>query len=216
MKLVIGNKNYSSWSLRPWLLLRFHGVPFEEVRVALFREDTRENLARYTDAGKVPVLHDNDLVVWDSLAICEYVSEHYLNGKGWPAAVKARAEARSASAEMHSGFAAIRGNLPMNCKAVNRKITVDSTMQAEIKRVDQLWSTLRSHYSEQGPWLFGSFSIADCMFAPMVSRFRSYGIPVSSVSAEYMDRILTNEHINLWYRQGREETEIIDNAEVGQ
>lgn len=109
MKLVIGNKNYSSWSLRSWLLLSVHGIPFEEVRIALYTENTHSLLSAYTDAGKVPVLCDGDLVVWDSLAICEYVSEQYLGGGGWPADVRARAEARSCSAEMHSGFFGLRG-----------------------------------------------------------------------------------------------------------
>ena len=173
MKLVIGNKNYSSWSLRAWLLLAFHKVPFEEIRIPLRQESTRAAIARYTKAGKVPVLQDGELTIWDSLAICEYVSEQYLGGGGWPNTVQARAQARSCSAEMHSGFQEIRTHLPMNCRAVDRRIRLTPAIEKELARIDQIWSECRAEYATDGLWLFGVFSIAVCMFVPVGFAFHT-------------------------------------------
>lgn len=138
MRLIIGSKNYFSWSLRPWLLLSHHKLPFEEVRIALDQHDTHVQLAQYTDAGKVPVLLDGDLTVWDSLAICEYVSERYLGGSGWPADLRARAQARACCAEMHADFAEIRRQLPMNCRATGRQVRLDAALQKEIARIEHI------------------------------------------------------------------------------
>lgn len=215
MKLIIGNKNYSSWSLRAWLLIAASDLPFDEVRIALSTTNTSAEIARHTKAGKVPVLHDGDLVIWDSLAICEYISEQYLNGKGWPAEKKARAEARSCCAEMHSGFFTLRGSLPMNCRAKNRSVASTAELQKEISRIDRLWSEMRGKYGKQGPWLFGEFSIADCMFAPVVFRFATYNIEVSKSSKEYMQTVLQHPKIQLWLSQAKEEVETIESEEVG-
>ncbi len=215
MKLIIGNRNYSSWSLRPWLLLSVHGIPFEEIRIPLYRRDTEAALSMYTRAGKVPVLHDADTVVWDSLAICEYVSERYLAGGGWPADAGMRAEARSCSAEMHSGFTEIRGQLPMNCRAAGRRVPVTPELKAEIERVDAMWTGLRERFGSAGPWLFGEFSIADCMFAPVASRFSTYGIAVSRASSGYMTHVLGIREMVLWYEQAAAETETLAMSEVG-
>lgn len=215
MKLIIGNRNYSSWSLRPWLLLSVHDIPFEEIRIPLYEAGTQAALAEFTGAGKVPVFHDGDVVVWDSLAICEYISEQYLDGKGWPADVTARAEARSYSAEMHSGFFEIRARLPMNCRATGRQVEITPSLKAEIQRIDTIWSGLRSRFAERGPWLFGDFCVVDCMFAPVVSRFNTYGITVSSACSAYMAHVLESREMMLWYRQGAEEIETLDLSEVG-
>lgn len=215
LKLIIGNKNYSSWSLRAWLLLSSHRVPFEEVRVPLDQADTRRSLLHYTEAAKVPVLQDGDLTVRDSLAICEYVSEQYLQGGGWPSTVQARAEARSCSAEMHSGFPGIRGRLPMNCRATRRRIPLDTALEEEVARVDRIWSSSRETWSGGGPWLFGEFSIADCMFAPVACRFKTYGISISDTAAQYMRSILDHEAMGEWIQQARAEPETIDVEEVG-
>lgn len=215
MKLIIGNRNYSSWSLRPWLLLAAHGIPFEEIRIPLYQAGSREALSAYTDAGKVPVLHDGDTVVWDSLAICEYVSEQYLGGRGWPADAGARAEARSCSAEMHSGFFEIRAGLPMNCRAAGRRVASTPALQAEIDRVDAMWSGLRRRFADLGPWLFGEFSIADCMFAPVASRFRTYGVEVSDAGAAYKAHVLGSREMVLWYERAAAESEILETSEVG-
>ncbi len=214
MQLIIGNKNYSSWSLRPWLLLQHFGIDFEEIRIPLFTDDFESSLARYTDAGKVPVLHDGELVVWDSLAICEYISEQYLDGHGWPADKAARAEARSASAEMHSSFMQIREHMPMNCRG-QREIEFSPAMIDEIHRVDKLWQTLRAKYRDQGEWLCGEFSIADCMYAPMASRFFSYHPPLSNTSQDYVERIINHPQMQDWYRAAAAETEVISQSEVG-
>ena len=215
MKLIIGNKNYSSWSLRPWLLLSFHEVPFEEVRIPLDQEDTYTTLAQYTEAGKVPVLQDDYLTVWDSLAICEYISEQYLGGEGWPRNIRARAEARSCSAEMHSGFPEIRGQLPMNCRASGRYVPLSADLEEEVARVERIWSKYRETYSSAGPWLFGEFSIADCMFAPVAIRFETYGINLSKPAAQYMQFVLNHEKMRKWIEHARVEREIIEIAEVG-
>jgi glutathione S-transferase len=215
MKLVIGNKNYSSWSLRPWLLIAQNDLPFEEVRIPLDQPDTKETILQYSAAGKVPVLMDGDVTAWDSLAICEYVSEQHLEGRGWPADKAARAEARAISAEMHSGFPAIRGQMPMNCRATGRKVPMTPELEKEIARVDRLWSDCRARYSAGGPWLFGEFSIADCMFAPVTSRFVTYGVSLSDLARAYQRQVLNSAAMQDWIRAGREETEIVEADEAG-
>lgn len=215
MKLIIGNKNYSSWSLRPWLLLTAFEIPFEEIRIPLYQGAWREELAKYSRADKVPVLHDRDIVIWDSLAICEYISEQYLNGRGWPANAMARAEARSCCAEMHSGFFAIRANMPMNCRATGCQVTITGDMRSEIARIDQLWSELRQKYFHDGPWLFGGFSIVDCMYAPVVFRFNTYEVNVSEINRRYMQEVLAHPKSRLWLEQAHKETEVIESSEVG-
>lgn len=215
MKLIIGNKNYSSWSLRAWLLLSVNEIPFDEVRISLSRENTASEISKHTDAGKVPVLHDNGLRIWDSLAICEYISEQHLGGRGWPADAKSRAEARSYCAEMHSGFFTIREQMPMNCRASNRSVEITDDLAKEIARMDGIWSELRAKYAPNGPWLFGNFSIADCMFAPVVFRFTTYNVVVSDNSRRYMRSVLEHPKIMLWLEQAKNEIETIDYAEVG-
>ncbi len=215
MKLIIGNKNYSTWSLRPWLLLTVNNISFEEIRIALYKENTSSEIAKYSEVGKIPVLHDKSIVIWDSLAICEYISEQYLGGNGWPADSKLRAEARSCCAEMHSGFFTLREKMPMNCRAANRQVPISDDLKKEILRIDRLWSGLRAKYSNYGPWLFGTFSIADCMFAPVVFRFTTYNVTVSNQSKEYMDTVLTHPKTQLWLEQSKNEVETIGISEVG-
>jgi len=215
MKLVIGNKNYSSWSLRAWLLPAVNDIPFDEVRISLSTDSSDAEIARYSEAGRVPVLHDNGLIIWDSLAICEYISEKYLAGRGWPADQKERARARSCCAEMHSGFFTLRQALPMNCRASGRKVVVTEELQEEISRIDSIWSSLRAEYQGRGPWLYGDFSIVDCMFAPVVFRFHTYGVSVSERSGEYMAGVLANPKVQLWLRQAKEEVEVIEDEETG-
>ena len=186
MKLIIGNKNYWSWSLRAWLLLAVSDLAFDEVRISLSTPNTAAEITQYSAAGMLPVLHDNGLVVWDSLAICEYISEQYLAGRGWPAGRKDRAAARAYCAEMHSGFLALREAMPMNCRARNRKVAMTEDLQEEIARIDPIWNELRGIYGAHGPWLFGEFTIADCMFAPVVFRFLTYNADISAGSQKYM------------------------------
>lgn len=212
MELVIGNKNYSSWSLRPWLLLSHFDIPFDEIKILLFEENTHQRLAEYSPTFKVPVLIDDDLTVWDSLAICEYISEFYLDNKGWPEKAQDRAICRSYCAEMHSAFASLRGDLPMNCRATRRTHLSEGTLK-DIHRIDGMWQDALNRHD--GNWLFGEFSIADCMFAPVASRFATYGIEVSDTSQQYIDRILTLPSMQRWYEAALTEKEVIGEDEAG-
>lgn len=211
LTLVFGNKNYSTWSLRPWLLLRHFGVPFHEQRVALSTPETAAVLKPISPTSCVPVLLDGDLAVWDSLAICEYVSEQFLGGRGWPADSRARAQARSLAAEMHSGFQALRSAWPMNIR-LQRKLAPTPGVAACIKRIDAMWSDCLARHG--GPWLFGDFSIVDAMYAPVALRFHSYQ-PALSVAAErYLQSVLGHPAIQKWMEAARGETEIIEEDEI--
>ena len=197
LTLVIGNKNYSSWSLRPWLLMKHLGVSFREHMIQLSVETTRGEVAQFSPSGKVPVLHDGELCIWDSLAICEYIAE--LKGGGWPKDAKARAVARSAAAEMHSGFVNLRSQWPMNARARNRSTPMTATLAADIKRIDDLWSDMRRRFGAgKGPWLFGEFSATDAMYAPVVLRFNTYGAQLSPTAHEYMSSVLEDQYLKEW------------------
>ena len=209
LKLVIGNKNYSSWSLRAWLYLRESGVEFEEIRIPLFTEGWREELARYTPAARVPVLVDGDLSIWDSLAIFETVLETHPGAVGWPSDRAARARARSIAAEMHSGFLAIRNELPQNLRAP-RALDIASLSEGcrnDIARVDSIWSECREAHGATGPWLFGDYSIADVMYAPVALRFATYSVPVSSPAQAYIDSTRQRASIREWTSAAAAETE---------
>jgi glutathione S-transferase len=210
LELVVGNRNYSSWSLRAWLYLRESGVPFHEIRIPLYSgPDWRDRLARYTPAGRVPVVVDGDLSVWDSLAICEYVRERETGAVDWPPDVRARAHARSVAAEMHSGFLGIRAELPQNIRA-RRKIGLSDLSEgcrAEVARIDQIWRDARERYGSLGPWLFGRFSIADVMYAPVALRFVTYSIPVSSEAQHFVDQVQALDSIREWSLRSAEEPE---------
>ncbi len=212
MELVIGNKNYSSWSLRPWLLLSHFDIPFDEIKVLLFEENTHQHLAEYSPTFKVPVLIDNDITVWDSLAICEYISEAYLKGKGLPESQSDRAICRSYCAEMHSGLEFLRTAMPMNCRA-SRRVHLDDKTLKDIHRVDGMWQDALNRHD--GEWLFGEFTIADCMFAPVASRFATYQIDISDTSQQYVDRLLTLPSMRRWYESALKEKEVIGEDEAG-
>lgn len=214
MELIIGNKNYSSWSLRGWLMLSAFDIQFQETQLALFTDAFYSALEKQGGAGKVPVLVDGDITVWDSLAICEYVNETYLSGNAWPADRAARAQARSVSCEMHSGFMAVRSELPMNCRAT-RRVEMSENTSKEVSRIDQIWRDLRSCYVDQGPWLFGDFSIADVMFAPVALRFSTYGVELSEASQGYVEAVLNHPSVQLWVKDARRETALIEAEEVG-
>ncbi len=215
MKLVIGNKNYSSWSLRAWLFLSWHGLEFQEIRVPLSVPGYKARLLTFSGAGQVPVLLDDGLRVWDSLAICEYVSEQYLGDRGWPENRSQRAEARSVSAEMHAGFSSIRTQLPMNARATGRRITMSSGLEVELERIRALWNDLLSRHGSLGPWLFGTFSIADCMYAPMAFRFTTYGINLGGAAEAYRQFLLQQPLMQEWLGCARQEGEIIADEELG-
>ncbi|TQV88717.1 glutathione S-transferase family protein [Aliikangiella coralliicola] len=212
--LVIGNKNYSSWSLRPWLLLKVKDIPFEEEKIYLYRPDSKQKLKQYSPAGLVPFFQNSEVKVWDSLAICEYLAEAYPEKHCWPQELQARALARSISAEMHSGFQLIRNQLPMNCRQkMNFQVDSDE-LRMEINRVNSIWQDCRMHYQDKGDFLFGEFSIADAMFAPVVLRFNSYGIEVGSVARQYMQNILNLKAIQEWIEEGIAEKPVIEQAEI--
>lgn len=207
LKLVIGNKNYSSWSLRAWLYLTESQLAFEEIRLALFTEQWQAEIGRYTPAGKVPVLIHDGLTVWDSLAIMEYVRETFPQAVGWPSDRAARAHARAIAAEMHSGFVAIREELPQNLRVCQRRSRDDfsSTAQAEIARVETLWTEGLQRYG--GPWLCGDFSIADVMYAPVALRFVTYGITLSPLAQQFVTAVQGLSSIQAWTAAAVQEEE---------
>ena len=213
LTLVIGNKNYSSWSLRAWLFMRHAGVEFEEILIRLDTADTREHMDRYGPSGRVPVLRQGKLCVWDSLAICEYVAE--LSGRGWPRAPEVRAVARSVSAEMHSGFTTLRALWPMNARARNRRTAVTAALEADVERIDEIWNDCRARFGEGGPWLFGEYSVADAMYAPVVLRFNTYGAHISQAARWYMASVLEDAPLQEWLQAAKQEPWTIDADEVG-
>ena len=212
MELIIGNKNYSSWSLRGWLILKAFDLPFSEKKLSLFTESFYQELEHVTPVAKVPVLVDGDIKVWDSLAICEYVNEQYLEGKGWPVDPSQRAVARAVVAEMHSGFSALRNEMPMNCRA-RRTIELSEQAYNDIHRMDQLWRSCLAQSG--GPWLFGEFSIADVFYAPAALRFRTYDIELSECSTEYLQNILNHPALLAWLEGALQETEVVAEDEAG-
>lgn len=211
--LIIGNLNYSSWSLRPWLLLRHFGVDFEQRRIALGTAEFDAAIAALSPSGKVPVLRDGGLVVWDSLAICEYANERWLDGAGWPTDLAERALARAAAAEMHSGFAHLRSELPMNCRRAPDGYRWSAAAQADIDRVLELWRELRAGHGAPGDFLCGRFGIVDAMFAPVVMRFAGYGVPVDGVSDAYMQAVRALAAMREWQAAAAEELEVIEASE---
>ncbi|TNC79688.1 MAG: glutathione S-transferase [Oleiphilus sp.] len=215
MKLVIGNKNYSTWSLRPWLMLSVFGLEFEEEQVSLKHTGITERLGQYSPTARVPVLIDEKLTVWDSLAICEYVSERYLDGAGWPAEIEARARARALVCEMHAGFSALRAELPMNCRA-HRKVSLTANAQRDIERIAHIWTDTHLEFGKGGPWLFGEFSIADCFYAPVALRFPTYGIELPEAAERYATAIRELPEIKAWIASAIQETETVEEDEAGE
>jgi len=216
LKLVIGNKNYSSWSMRPWLALRANKVAFEEVFIPLYTDDKadKDRILSFTPSGKVPVLVDGDVTVWDSLSIIEYVAEKFPEVGLWPADRASRAHARSISAEMHSGFAALRNECGMNLHRSIGAVALSDDARANVARIQQIWAECHRHYGRLGPFLFGAFSGADAMFAPVVQRFRTYAIEVAPDSRPYMEAMLALPAFQQWTREGLAETLLIERFEA--
>ncbi len=206
--LVIGNKAYSSWSLRPWLLMRQAGIGFDEIRVSLYEEGAKRKLLQYSATGKVPVLKDGDLTIWDSLAICEYLAEKHPEKRLWPADVAARAHARAISAEMHSGFTNLRSQMPMNVRRVILGRAKTAEVVAEAARIETIWNDCRGRHAARGPFLFGAFSIADAMYAPVVSRLRTYGVTFAEEAGEYAASIHALPAMQDWIAGAHAEAEV--------
>ncbi|MBI3284866.1 MAG: glutathione S-transferase family protein [Burkholderiales bacterium] len=206
MRLVIGNKNYSSWSMRPWVLMKAFGIPFEEIRILLGQPATTNQIAEYSQAGRLPILLADHMTIWDSLAICEYLAEQFSILNLWPEDVAARAMARSICAEMHSGFAALRYDMPMNIRAELPGQGRSIGAQADIGRICEIWEDCLTRYGAH-QYLFGAFSIADAYFAPVAMRFRTYAVSLAPALQAYADRVATHPAVVHWVREALAETE---------
>ena len=216
LKLVIGNKNYSSWSMRPWLAMRANHIDFEEIFVPLYTDDKadKDRIVSFSRAGKVPVLIDGDVTIWDSLAIIEYLAERFPDAKLWPEDRAARACARSISAEMHSGFVPFRSECGMNLHRPVRAVTLSAEAEANVARIQDIWAECRARYGKSGPFLFGAFSAADAMFGPVVHRFRTYAIKLEGPAKAYMDAMTALPAFAEWTRAGLAETYVIERLEA--
>jgi glutathione S-transferase len=215
LKLVIGNKNYSSWSMRPWLALRANNIAFDEVFIPLYTGAAdKQRILNFTHSGKVPALIDGDVTIWDSLAIIEYAAEKFPEARLWPEDRAHRAHARSISAEMHSGFAALRNECGMNLHRPIGAIALSDEARANIARIEQIWLECRARHGASGPFLFGAFGGADAMFAPVVHRFRTYAIPVAAEAKAYMETMLSLPAFQEWTKAGLAETIVIDKFET--
>ncbi|MEZ5647374.1 MAG: glutathione S-transferase family protein [Alphaproteobacteria bacterium] len=213
-QLIIGNKAYSSWSLRPWLALRIAKIPFEEKVIPLQQLETGAALKAASPAGRVPVLRDGDLTLWESLAILEYLADHHPEAHLWPKDIRARAMARVVATEMHGGFAALRSSCPMN---VRRQVVWrdrGTQVDADIKRIKDIWTQCRQDYGAAGPFLFGTFTVADAMYAPVVTRFKTYGIACDGAVKDYCDTILGLSAMQEWYQAALAETWVIQATEA--
>lgn len=196
LKIIIGDRNYSSWSLRPWLALKQSGLPFEEVLIRLRESNTRTEIFKYSPSGKIPCLIDGETVVWDSLAICEYIAEK--SPGMWPADSKSRAEARSIAAEMHSGFGALRHSMPMEIHASKPFDGRSAEVEADIARIVAIWESCRQRFAAGGPFLFGRFTVVDAMFAPVVWRFLTYAVELPPASRAWVETMCALPAMQEW------------------
>jgi glutathione S-transferase len=203
LELVIGNKNYSSWSLRPWLLMTHFGLPFHEIKLPLDTPEFYRRIAEYSPTARVPVLRDGNETIWDSLAICEVLNERYLDGRAWPKDLKTRAAARSAVAEMHSGFAALRTQLPMNCHRIMNAYRWKEDADRDIARIQSIWNDLRARFGEAGDFLCGDFGIIDAMFAPVCIRFKAYGVAMDENTNRYVSAIYALPAMQSWLAEAK-------------
>jgi glutathione S-transferase len=203
--LVIGNKNYSSWSLRAWLVLKYFEIPFTEILIPLYKPGSREAILYHSPSGKVPVLHHKGVTVWESIAVCEYIAELFPEKKLWPEEPEARAFARSISAEMHAGFHSLRQNMSMNCRASYPGKGRGPGVEEDIRRIISIWRQCRERFGRGGEFLFGDFTIADAMYAPVATRFKTYGVELSGVEKRYYNTILSLPAMEEWYEAARKE-----------
>jgi len=210
--LVIGSKNYSSWSLRPWMLLRHLGIGFDERVLTLDTPEFYGEIGKFNPARRVPVLQDAELTIWDSIAICEYLADK--TDRGWPKEVAARAHARSVSAEMHSGFQALREACPFNARARDRRVPRTPGLDADVRRIDEMWADCRLRFAGGGPWLFGDYSIADAMYSSVVLRFNTYGTELSPPSREYLNTALADPPLIDWLRAAESETHRLEKIDA--
>jgi glutathione S-transferase len=205
LKLVVANKAYSSWSLRPWILLAHFKIPFEDVTIPLDLPDTRKRILAHSPNGKCPSLHDGPISVWESIAIVDYVAEKFPEKPIWPKGKAARALARSLSAEMHAGFQALRNHCPTNFRRPVKKRELTREVEADVERIEAAWAGAREEFGKTGPFLFGRFSAADAMFAPVVNRFHVYDVPVKRATRAYMDAIMELPAWKAWINDAEAE-----------
>ena len=214
LTIYLGNKNYSSWSLRAWLALKHTGVAFDEIVIPLYQPGSRETVLKYSPSGRVPALRHGDLTVWESLAICEYLAETFPNFELWPKDPAARARARSVSAEMQSSFRALREHMPMNVRSSFPGRGVTPEVQADINRIMAIWRDCRTRYGDgKGAFLFGQFTIADAMFAPVVTRFRTYKTDLEREAQAYCDTIIALPAMQEWLAAAKNEPMIVEQYE---
>ena len=214
LKLIIANKAYSSWSLRPWVLLAHFHIPFEEVVIPMDRPDTRARMLEHSPTGKMPALRDGAVEVWESLAIIEYIAEKYPEKAIWPKGRGARAHARSLSSEMHAGFSALRQHCPTQFRRPVRRIALTGDVEAEVARIEAAWAASREKFGKTGPFLFGRFSAADAMFAPVVNRFHIYDVHVGRATRAYMDAVMALPAWKAWIKDAEAETWRIEKYET--
>jgi glutathione S-transferase len=214
LHLVVGNKNYSSWSFRPWLAMKVAGIAFEETVISFDAPDFKSRVTALSGAGKVPVLIDGEARIWESLAILEYLAEKFPAASLWPRSAAARAHARAAASEMHAGFVALRRQTPMNVRRPVRRRALDLEAVADVARIDALWNECRARFGSSGPFLYGAFSAADAMYAPVIWRFHTYGIEVSAAARDYMGAIMTLPAWIEWREAARREPWVIPHDEI--
>jgi glutathione S-transferase len=214
LKLIIGNKNYSSWSFRPWLAMKVAGIGFDEEVISLDASEFKVRLGATGGSGKVPVLIDGPVRVWESLAILEYLAEHFSAARLWPDDVSARAEARAIAAEMHAGFGALRRELPMNMRRPAKARTLSAEAQEDVRRIEAIWARCRKRSTNAGPFLFGAFGAADAMYAPVVSRFYTYSVGMGAVARTYMQDVMALSAWGEWQTAALQETWILPQDEV--
>jgi len=214
LRLIIANKNYSSWSLRPWLAMKVAGIAFEETLLPLDAPDFKARLATLGGAGKVPLLIDGETRIWESLAILEYLAERFPDAGLWPRDPAARAHARAIASEMHSGFSSVRGQLPMNIRRPVIRRALDADAAADAARIGTIWSESRDRFGAGGPFLFGAFGAADAMYAPVVSRFHTYAVEVGAVARAYMAALMELPAWKEWREAALRETSVLPHDEV--
>jgi glutathione S-transferase len=214
LKLTIGNKNYSSWSMRPWLAMKVAGISFEEEVISLDAADFKDRVNTLSGSGKVPVLGDGDIHVWESLAILEYLAEKFPQAKLWPADARRRARARALACEMHGGFGPMRRHLPMNMRRPVKPQNIDAAVESNVRRIDAIWTDCRTGRDAGGDFLFGALGAVDAMYAPVVSRFHTYGVALSAASKAYMQAVMALPAWNEWYSAARREPWVLPEDEV--
>lgn len=214
LTLVIGNKNYSSWSLRPWILLKYFKIPFEEVLIPLYEGNYKAEILKYSPYGKVPILVHGPVKVWESLAICQYLAEAFPQHKMWPQKIEEKAWAYSISQEMHAGFVKLRTHMPMNIRSTHAGKGKTPDVERDITRIIEIWTSCRQEFQSKGPFLFGPFTIADAMFVPVVTRFKTYGISLEGLAADYSNAIQSLPAFQEWKEKSIQEPWFVQASEI--